>query len=102
MVIAFREKVILIFLPQAASEVANITKNLLTKDQLSAISMSLKRRIWSISLEQRRGKNKDASRITEITNLIGFKEFEEKQIIERNTTIIDKFFEFLQREDLIA
>ena len=52
--------------------------------------------------EQRRGKNKDASKIAEISNLTNYKKFDEKQIIERNTTILDKFFEFLQREDLIV
>ena len=59
-----------------------------------------KKKIYSS--EQRRGKNKDASRIAEITNLIGYPEFEEKQIIDRSTSILDEFFDFLQREDLIA
>ncbi|MDM8561449.1 DUF262 domain-containing protein [Candidatus Parabeggiatoa sp. HSG14] len=52
--------------------------------------------------EQRRGKNKDASKIAEISNLTNYKKFDEEQIIERNKTILDKFFEFLQREDLIV
>ena len=52
--------------------------------------------------EQRRGKNKDASRIAEIANLIRSQAFEEKQIMDRSTSIIDKFFDFLQREDIIA
>ena len=52
--------------------------------------------------EQRRGKNKDTSKIFEIANLIGYEEFNEKQIIDRNKAILDKFFDFLCSEDLIA
>lgn len=52
--------------------------------------------------EQRRGKNKDASKIAEITHLITYEEFNEKQIIERNKAILDKFFQFLSKENLIA
>jgi len=52
--------------------------------------------------EQRRGNYKDPSKIHEITEFVGYKEFEEKQIVDRNTSIIDQFFGFLQREDLIA
>ena len=52
--------------------------------------------------EQRRGKNKDASKIAEIADLICYPEFEEKQLMDRSTAILDKFFDFLQREDLIA
>jgi uncharacterized protein with ParB-like and HNH nuclease domain len=51
--------------------------------------------------QQRRGRNKDASKINEIANIITYDEFEEQQIIERNSTILDKFFEYLHREDLI-
>ncbi|MBF0233441.1 MAG: DUF262 domain-containing protein [Desulfamplus sp.] len=52
--------------------------------------------------KQRRGKNKEPSKVSEIAELIGYDEFEEKQIIDRNKKILDKFFEFLKREDLIA
>lgn len=52
--------------------------------------------------EQRRGKNKDASKIAEISNLISSIEFEEKQIKDRSISILDEFFDFLQREDLIV
>lgn len=52
--------------------------------------------------EQRRGNNKEPSKVSEIAELIGYDEFEEKQIIDRNKKILDKFFEFLQREDLLA
>jgi len=38
----------------------------------------------------------------EIAELISFDEFEEKQIVDRNKKILDKFFAFLQREHLIA
>lgn len=51
---------------------------------------------------QRRGNNKDASKICEIANLIGYSEFSEQQIIERNKAILDKFFDILHSEDLIA
>jgi hypothetical protein len=52
--------------------------------------------------EQRRGKNKDPSKIHEIIELVGYKDFEEKQIEERNTLIINQFFMYLRRQDLIA
>ncbi len=52
--------------------------------------------------EQRRGNYKDPSKIHEINELVGYKDFEEKQIVDRNTLIINQFFGFLQREDLIA
>lgn len=52
--------------------------------------------------EQRRGNYKDPSKIHEINELVGYKNFEEKQIVDRNTSIINQFFGFLQREDLIA
>ena len=52
--------------------------------------------------EQRRGKNKDASKIAEIADVIRFTEFEEKQLMDRSASILDKFFDFLQNEDLIA
>ncbi len=52
--------------------------------------------------EQRRGKNKNASKIVEIADLIRHPEFEEKHLMDRSTSILDKFFDFLQKEDLIA
>jgi uncharacterized protein with ParB-like and HNH nuclease domain len=51
---------------------------------------------------QRRGKNKDASRIAEIADLVCYPEFEEKQLMDRSVSILDKFFNFLHEEDLIA
>nr|MBF0222393.1 DUF1524 domain-containing protein [Desulfobulbaceae bacterium] len=51
---------------------------------------------------QRRGKNKDASKISEIANLIGYREFAEQQIIDRNSAILDRFFIFLHNEGLIT
>jgi hypothetical protein len=59
-----------------------------------------KKKIYSGA--QRRGNYKDPSNIHEITELVGYKEFEEKQIVDRNTSIINQFFGFLQRENLIA
>jgi uncharacterized protein with ParB-like and HNH nuclease domain len=52
--------------------------------------------------EQRRGNNKDPSKISEIEELVGYGAFDEEQIINRNKKILDKFFEFLQDEYLIA
>jgi uncharacterized protein with ParB-like and HNH nuclease domain len=52
--------------------------------------------------KQRHGSYKDSSKISEIVDLIGYDKFKEEQIINRNKKILDKFFEFLQREDLIA
>ncbi|MEM1369849.1 MAG: DUF262 domain-containing protein [Cyanobacteria bacterium P01_H01_bin.15] len=53
--------------------------------------------------EQRRGKNKEPSKVSEIMeNLVIYEEFNENQITERNTGILDGFFEFLKKEELIA
>jgi uncharacterized protein with ParB-like and HNH nuclease domain len=52
--------------------------------------------------ELRRGNYKDPSKIHEITELTLQKDFEEKQLIDRNTLIISNFFSFLKSEDLIA
>ncbi len=52
--------------------------------------------------KQRRGKYKEPSKIAEIAELIKHDRFGEQQIINRNKKILDKFFEFLQSEDLLA
>lgn len=52
--------------------------------------------------EARRGKNKEKSKIAEIENLVKLQSFEEKDILERNQKIIDSFFLFLKKENLIA
>lgn len=59
-----------------------------------------KKKIYSGA--QRRGNYQDPSKIHEIANLVTLDKFEEKQITDRNSTIINKFFEFLQGEELIA
>jgi len=59
-----------------------------------------KKRIYSGEL--RRGKFKEPSKITEIAELIDYDKFEEQQIIDRNKKILDKFFDFLAKENLIA
>jgi hypothetical protein len=59
-----------------------------------------KKRIYSG--EQRRGNYKEPSKVSEIAELIGCDEFGENQLIDRNKKILDKFFEFLKTEDLIA
>jgi len=52
--------------------------------------------------QHRRGKNKDISKIAEVASIARLAEFGEKQIIRRSASILDKFFEFLEREDLVA
>jgi uncharacterized protein with ParB-like and HNH nuclease domain len=59
-----------------------------------------KKKIYSGN--HRRSNYKEPSRIFEITNLIAFNEFGEQQVIERNKKILDKFFDFLHDEELIA
>lgn len=59
-----------------------------------------KKKIYSGA--QRRGNYKDPSKVAEIADIIGYEKFEENQVIKRNSTILDKFFEFLQAESLIA
>ncbi|GDZ93743.1 hypothetical protein PA905_15830 [Planktothrix agardhii CCAP 1459/11A] len=50
---------------------------------------------------QRRGKFKDPSQIHEIKNIIELKEFDENQVIARSKNIHDRFFQFLNEQDLI-
>lgn len=50
---------------------------------------------------QRRGKFKDPSQIHEIKNIIELKEFDENQVITRSKNIHDRFFQFLNEQDLI-
>lgn len=52
--------------------------------------------------EQRRGNNKEPSKVAEIAELVEYDQFEEKQIMDRNKKILDRFFGFLQKEELIA
>lgn len=52
--------------------------------------------------EQRRGKNKDVSSISEISSIIANSEFGEQEINERTGKILNKFFDYLSNEDLIA
>lgn len=52
--------------------------------------------------EQRRGNYKDPSKIAEIAELIACAEFGEGQIVGRSMKILDKFFDFLRMEDLLA
>jgi uncharacterized protein with ParB-like and HNH nuclease domain len=48
----------------------------------------------------RRGKNTEISKIAEVKHLLDYSKFEESNIIERNQEILDKFFDFLRKEDL--
>lgn len=59
-----------------------------------------KKKIYSGVL--RRGKNKDASKIAEISEIAGLDEFVESSIVARHKAIVDKFFAYLHRENLIA
>lgn len=59
-----------------------------------------KKKIYSGTL--RRGKNKDVSKIVEVGNLASFPGFEEGHLTQRNSLILDKFFDFLQVQDLLA
>ncbi|MBK1693995.1 hypothetical protein CKO09_04480 [Chromatium weissei] len=52
--------------------------------------------------EQRRGKNKDISKISEIADIIKLATFDNQQIVDRNKAILDKFFKFLHDKDLIS
>ncbi len=53
--------------------------------------------------ETRRGKNKDATKVAEIVeDIIKRNSFEEADIISRRDAVINKFFRFLQSENLIA
>ena len=58
-----------------------------------------KRKIYSG--EQRRGKNKDASKIAEIGELIDYQSFNEADLHMRNKQILDAFFEFLREQNLL-
>lgn len=50
---------------------------------------------------QRRGRNREQSQILEIKNIIELTEFDEKQVIIRSKNIHDRFFQFLNEQDLI-
>ncbi len=52
--------------------------------------------------EQRRGKNRDQSKIFEISEIIKQKEFTEEHIRYRSKAILDKFFDFLRDECLLV
>ncbi|MFM7131950.1 MAG: DUF262 domain-containing protein, partial [bacterium] len=52
--------------------------------------------------EQRRGKNKDSSKIEEIQLIIKYDDYNEQQIIQRETKILDQFFQFLRNEELLT
>lgn len=59
-----------------------------------------KKKIYS---GERCGRKNKGSKVAEITNrIVHYKEFDEQQIIDRNKAILDKFFDFLHRENLIA
>lgn len=51
--------------------------------------------------EQRRGKNKEPTKIHEIYQILQLEEFGESQINTRNSEILDGFFGFLRDQDLI-
>ncbi|MEI7307555.1 DUF262 domain-containing protein [Pectobacterium carotovorum] len=59
-----------------------------------------KKKIYSGEL--RRGNYKEPSKVYEIGELIGYDEFSENKLVARNNKILDRFFEFLQTQDLLA
>ncbi|SHE85932.1 Uncharacterized conserved protein, contains ParB-like and HNH nuclease domains [Lampropedia hyalina DSM 16112] len=52
--------------------------------------------------KQRRGKNKDASKIFEINKIANYDVFNEDEIVGRNKLIFDGFFSFLRNEKLLV
>ncbi len=52
--------------------------------------------------EMRRGENQDKSKIAEIENISNRNNFDENDIIERNKIILNRFFELLDKENLLA
>lgn len=51
---------------------------------------------------QRRGSYKQPSQISEVIKISDYPKFEEAEICNRNKEILDKFFDFLHKENLIA
>ena len=51
---------------------------------------------------KRRGSFKEKSKIAEIEVITGYSQFEETDIVNRSKSILDKFFEFLRTQDLLA
>lgn len=51
--------------------------------------------------EQRRGKNKEPTKIHEISRILQLEEFGESQINTRNREVLDRFFDFLRNQNLI-
>jgi len=51
--------------------------------------------------QQRRGKNKEASKVYEINEIIKYNDFIEDTITLRTKTIFNKFFDYLNNEDLL-
>lgn len=52
--------------------------------------------------KQRRGSHKMPSQISEVIKIASYEKFDEAEILNRNKEILDKFFELLQQEELIA
>ncbi|MFJ5391083.1 DUF262 domain-containing protein [Pectobacterium sp. CHL-2024] len=59
-----------------------------------------KKKIYSGEI--RRGKNHNPSEIAEISDLITHERFDEEHITQRGKLILDQFFNFLKKENLIA
>ncbi len=66
----------------------------------SDFSFKDKKKIYSG--EGRRGRNQEKSKIAEIENMIERTKFDENDIAERNKTILDRFFDFLDKENLLS
>jgi uncharacterized protein with ParB-like and HNH nuclease domain len=59
-----------------------------------------KKKIYSGEI--RRGTYKEKSKITEISSLMGYTKYDEEEILNRNTTILNNFYDLLKKEELIA
>lgn len=52
--------------------------------------------------ELRRGKNRTPSKVFEVSRILEYSEFGERQIQERSKRILDEFFDYLRKEDLLS
>lgn len=86
-----------------ASNIESLGNKILLEDSInisaSDFAFEGKKKIYSG--EVRRGRNKDKSKIAEIENLIQYEVFDENAIVARNAEILDRFFTFLDHNQLL-
>jgi Spy/CpxP family protein refolding chaperone len=80
----------------------NLFNQNIIENNLSNINLGFEDKNKIYSGQQRRGKNKEISKIAELHEIVANSEFNEKEIEQRNKQIIDEFFEFLRSENLLA